>query len=105
MWTYHQRHALAESDVAGDSEVVEVQHVWDAVKPLQKLPNLHKEGNVNHTLQTNRQYAFSSLDTKTSFFNSLHKNGYIRKCNLSFLGATFYCSGISVLGMFEVPCL
>lgn len=37
---YLQRDVLPEGDVSRHGEVVELQHVWDAVEPGQKLLNL-----------------------------------------------------------------
>ena len=37
---YLERDVLAEGDIARDREVVQLQKVWDVVKPAQKLTHL-----------------------------------------------------------------
>ena len=39
-YTYLEDDVLAESDVSGHSEVVQLQHVGDVVKPIQHLTHL-----------------------------------------------------------------
>ena len=37
---YLERDVLSKGDVSRHGEVIKLQHVWDAFKPGQKLPNL-----------------------------------------------------------------
>ena len=43
--TYLEANALPECDITRHSEVVQLEHVWDALKPLQELLYLHVQTN------------------------------------------------------------